>query len=180
MYDAIVAVVGRAGSRLKMLLRVRAFYSTAHLIMLYKCHILPFLESGTTAFYHAAPSILNLLDDIQLQFLESISVSKEDALLTHNLAPLRVRRDIMMLGILHRIVLGIGPRPFHDLIKMSNSTLLHHGFRLDRPLHNKQLQDCVTCNSLVILKRSLFGLVTVYNRLDQNVVDSRSVEIFPK
>ena len=58
MYDAVVGIVGEAGSRLKMLLRVRPFYSVVALVTLYECHVPSFIESGTPAYYHAAPSIL--------------------------------------------------------------------------------------------------------------------------
>ena len=145
---------------------------------LYKCHVLPFIESGTPAYYHATSSILQLLDNVQNGFIESVGISKIDALLNFNLAPLGVRRDIAMLSVLHRIVLGIAPVSMRELIPLSSSTLFHHGFKSDKVLHDKQLQDCTGHNSPVMLKRSLFGLVYVYNRLKQDVVDSKSVKVF--
>ena len=114
MYEAVVIIAAEAGSRLKNLLRVRSFYCTAHLVSLYKCHILPYIESGAPAFFHAAPNILKMLDDIQVRFIESIGISKENALLNFNLAPLCVRRNIFTLGLLHKIVLRIAPTPFYD------------------------------------------------------------------
>ena len=115
MYEVVVLIAAEAGTRLKNLLRARPFYPTTHLMSLYKCHVLPFLESGTPAFYHAAPNILEMFDDIQVQFLESVSISKVDALINVNLAPLCNRRDIAMLGILQKNVLKIAPNPFYDL-----------------------------------------------------------------
>ena len=103
-----------------------------------------------------------------------------DALLKFNLAPLCVRRDIAMLGVLHKIVLGIAPSPLSELVCRSASSLMHYGFRSSVPLHNKQLHDCVGCNSPVMLKRSFFGLVHVYNLLPQDLVDSPSVKSFQK
>ena len=55
-----------------------------------------------------------------------------------------------------------------------------YGFYNGAPYHNKQLHDSVGSNSPVLLKRSLFGLVHVYNRLKQEVVDARSVQIFQR
>ena len=101
-----------------------------------------------------------------------------DALLHFNLAPLCVRRDVAMLSVLHRIVLGIAPSALSELIPLSTSTLFHYGFKSDQVLHNKQLQDCTGQKSPVMLKRSLFGLVHVYNRLDQDVVNSKTVKLF--
>ena len=71
MYEAVVRIAAESGARLKMLLRARAFYSVSDLMCLYKCHVLPFIESGTPAYYHATISILKLLDDIQNGFIES-------------------------------------------------------------------------------------------------------------
>ena len=58
--------------------------------------------------------------------------------------------------------------------------MLHYGFRFKVPLHSKQLQDVVTSNSLVMMKRSLFGVIRIYNRLSQHVVDSKTVKVFQK
>ena len=83
-----------------------------------------------------------------------------------------------MLAVIHKIVLGLAPLPFETLITRSKSTLLHHGFKCSETLHNKQLHDCTGRSSPVMLKRSLFGLVHVYNRLPQNIVDCTSVKVF--
>ena len=147
---------------------------------LYKRHVLSFIESGTPAFYHATPSILKLLDEIQNEFLESIAISKVDALITFNFARLGLRRDIYMLGALHRINLGIAPIPLRNLIPKHTSNLRSYGFRNGISYHNKQLHDSVSSNSLVFLKRSLFGLVYIYNRLKQETVDANSVQLFQK
>ena len=180
MYDAVVGIVAEAGSRLKMLLRVRPFYIVRALVNLYECHVLSVIESGTPTFYHATPTILKLLDEIQNEFLESIAISRVDDLMTFNLAPLGLRRDIYRLGALHRINLGIAPIPLRNLIPKRVSNLRSYGFRNGISYHSKQLQDCVSSNSLVFLKRSLFGLVYIYNRLKQETVDANSVQVFQK
>ena len=56
-------------------------YSIRALIGLYKCHILFFIESGTPAHYHAAPSILNMLDSVQNDLLKVLGISKREALI---------------------------------------------------------------------------------------------------
>ena len=161
MYDAVVGIVVEAGSKLKMLLRVGSFYSVSALINLYRCHVLSFIESGTPAFYHAAPSILKLLDGIQNEFLEILGIPVVDALVHFNLAPLKVRRDIFMLGVLYKISVGIAPTPLGNLIKKKVCNLRSFGFRNGISYHNKQLQDCVGSSSPVLLKRSLFGLIHI-------------------
>ena len=115
MYDAIVCIVVEVGSRIKMLMRVRPFYSKMELVSLYKSQVLSFIASGTPDYYHDAPSILKLLDDVQDAFLESINISRKDALLNFNLGPTCLRRDIAMLGVLHKVVLRIAPNPLQDM-----------------------------------------------------------------
>ena len=104
---------------------------------LYKCHVLSFIESGTPAYYHAAPNILKLIDGIQDDFLEVIGISKKDAILHFNLAPLCTRRDIVMLGILHKIALGVAPSPFYNLIPRRVHNLRSYGFRNEVNFHDK-------------------------------------------
>ena len=121
MYDAVVSIVAETGSRLKMIYRVRPFYSVSALINLYKCHVLSFIESGSAAYYHATPSILKLIDEIQIVFLANIGISKECALKDFNLAPFGLRRNIMMLSVLHKIALGIAPAPLRLFICFQKS-----------------------------------------------------------
>ena len=174
MYEAVVSIVGECGSRLKMLMRVRPFYTIRGLVGLYKCHIFSFIESGTPAYSHVAPSILWMLDRVQNEFLEVIGMSKSEALIHFNLALLNSRRDIPMLGVLHKVVLGVAPTPFQTLFKRSECDLRCHGFWNGISYHNKQLQDDVGRNIPVMLKRIVFGLVYVYNRLPQDVVNAEN------
>ena len=45
-------------------------------------------------------------------------MSDEGALFVFHLAPLSVRRDIAILGVIHRMVLGRGPQ-FRELFKLA-------------------------------------------------------------
>ena len=67
-----------------------------------------------------------MFDNVQDDFLEVLSISKREDSMNLNLAPLNVRRDIMMLGMLHKVVLGVAPCPFQTLFKRSVSDLGSH------------------------------------------------------
>ena len=97
---------------MRTLLNTRRYYSVASVIRLYKIHILSYIESGTPAIFHAARTHLDLIDRVQLSFLNELGVSVEEALLHFNLAPLHARRCIAILGLMHRTVLGGGAPPF--------------------------------------------------------------------
>ena len=90
-----------------------------------------------------------MLDDVKHDFLEVIGISKREALMQFNLTPLNVRRDISMLGILHKVVLGVAPAPSQNIFKRSVSDLRLHGFRNGVPYHNKQLHDDVGKNTTI-------------------------------
>ena len=76
------------------------------------------MEYRTAAVYHATRSLLEKLDNIQARFLGDAGVDDIAAMIRFNLAPLRMRRDIAMLGIIQRAVLGKGPPHFREHFKM--------------------------------------------------------------
>ena len=117
MADAVAEVVTEAGWKLRTLSRTRRYYCDADLIILYKSHVLSFLEYRTPAVYHATREVLQNLDNVQTRFLSDVGVDEITALMEFNLAPLRTRRDIAMLGMLHRAKLGLGPPQFRELFK---------------------------------------------------------------
>ena len=84
-----------------------------------------------------------------------------------------------MLGLLHKCNLGLA----HDLLKtlFPPAPPPHCPPRLTRSVgrrHNKQLLERCTGKFLETTRRSVFGLVRVYNFLPQAVVDSASVTAF--
>ena len=49
-----------------------------------------------------------------------------------------------------------------------------------RVLHNRQIECRVSPRSPAIMRRSIFAMVPVYNKLHQNIVSANSVPIFQK
>ena len=58
------------------------------------------------AIFHAATSLLAKLDDAQNRFLRVIGITPECTFLEYNFAPPKLRRNLSMLGMLHKRVLG--------------------------------------------------------------------------
>ena len=52
------------------------------------------------------------LNQTQDKFLEAVGVTAKAALVDFNLAPLSSRRDMAMLGLLHRVQLGLAPQAY--------------------------------------------------------------------
>ena len=173
MLDAAKHIAREAGWRLKTLLRTRKFFTTLEIGHLYKAQILYYMESSTAALYHAAPTNLAWIDRVQHRFLREIGLSELEALKDFRLAPLKCRRDMAMLGVLHNINLGGAPSQLQALAQELPG---RRRLRFWRPLHSKQLATPVDGASSEVLKRSLFGLVHCYNKLPQKLVDATTVK----
>ena len=99
----------RAAWKTKSLLRSRRFYSDSDLIMLYKSHVLSYIEYRTAGIHFASTSVLREIDDVQTRYIRQLNLSEEAAFMHFNLAPLETRRDIAILGVIHRAALREGP-----------------------------------------------------------------------
>ena len=144
-------------------------------VRLYKAQVLSYIEYRTPALYHACDSVLGRLDGVQRAFLRELGISDEDALCDFNLGPLRMRRDLAMLGMIHRAVLGQGPPHFRSIFILYPGSGRTSG---RRRLHNKQLEDPRKGAFSEQLRRSALGLVAIYNLLPQDAVDLPSVSAF--
>ena len=120
--------------------------------MQYKQQVLSFIEYRSSAIYHATTSVLQQLDKLQDTFLRELGISREAALMDFSLAPLSMRRDIALLGLLHRAAIGEGPTQFREYFKRRPDSL-----RLIDLLENKQPS--------LLMRRSIWRLVRVYNTL---------------
>ena len=122
-------------------------------------------------------TLLQEIDEIQNRLLNNLGVTKEGALVDFRLAPLKARRDMGMLGVIHRAVLGEGPDHFRKHFTLQNNTSRHHGRESERR-HNKQLATYRKGNFLDITAHSILGLVDVYNLLPTYMVEAMTVKEF--
>ena len=100
--------------KIRAITRTGPFFSDAHSVLMYKSNVLGYIEYRTAAVYHATAEVLGPVDRLQRKFLNELSISDEEALLHFNLAPLETRRDIAMLGLIHRASLGAGPQQLQN------------------------------------------------------------------
>ena len=156
-------VVAAAGWNLRMLIRTKLFYTDAELIGLYKTQLLSYLEYRTPAIYHAKRDVLRPLDRVQQKLLDDAGVDAITALMEFNLAPLNARRDMAMLGLIHRTVLGKGPKHFRKYFKVIGSRTLEE-------VRVKNKQHLVRCSAL--------GLIAFYNLLPLEVRELQQVSDF--
>jgi hypothetical protein len=152
-------------------------HSTIDLMLLVKSHILSYLEYRTAAVYHACTTALLPLDRVLERFLRDICVNEIDALMSFNLAPLTTRRDLAMLGLIHRTVLGNGPAHFSRWFKPASAQTLRRSTRQCRN-SIRPLQPIETGRQLCVCRRSAFGLVSIYNMLPNAAVAKDSEKEF--
>ena len=169
MDQAVRGAVSQASWKLTMILRTRRFHGISQLVQVYKSKVLSFVEFRTLAEYHAAKTTLAGIDAVQ-RLLRERRLSDEDALLHLNLGPLETRRDIAMLGLIHRSVLGCGSRHFANMFLPSPPSVSQK--------HDKQLLSHRNPRHLQILSRSALGLVCVYNLFPAQVVGTATVAGF--
>ena len=168
----------RASWKLRTLLRTLRYYDVRDLTAQYKAQVLSTLEFCTPAVYHCTATALEDLDRVQKRFLKEVGLTAVEALCVHNLAPLQTRRDIAMLGVVHRTVLGQNAPQFSDWFFVAARDAPKHNTRRQDKLHTKQLYDWLSVRDTELLRRSALGLVRVYNELPQAAVDTTSVKDF--
>ena len=139
-------------------------------LLLYKSHVLGFVEYRTPAVYHASPSVLLPLDRLQNWLLRDLGLTPEEALVNFGLAPLNCRRDMAMLGVVFRAVLGKGPAPLRSFFKAAADHTRPTTRSVGR--HRYQLQTYRSGEHLEVLKRSLLGACDVFNELPPVVVEA--------
>ena len=148
-------------------------------MLLYKAQLMSFIEYRTPAIYHACYSALESLDRVQSKRLEAAGMTELDALNHCHLAPLSTRRDIAILGLVHRNVLGKGPTHFCKFFRADEKTREE-----GRGRHRMQLVEYSgghwsyfmypNSRPADYVKHSMLGLTTVYNRLPRHVVEESS------
>ena len=177
MGEALHSLAAEASWRIRTILRARRFHTTAEMIHLYKAQVLSYVEYRTVAIYHACDTHLAHIDRLQTRFLRELDVSPEEALTEFHLAPLSTRRDIAMLGMVHRASLGKGPRQLHRFF-CRDENFSRRPTRAGIRLHDRQLREHRTGCYSELLSRSALGLVSVYNLLPQVIIESSEVKLF--
>ena len=127
--------------KLVTLLRSRRFFTEGQLVQQYKTHVLPFPEHSAPAVYHATTALLDVLDRVQTTFLRRLGLTEEEALERYSLAPLGTRRDVAMLGVVHRTVLGDGPPQFRKWFFPAAAPNHAYHTRTQAKKHEKHLHD---------------------------------------
>ena len=117
---------------------------------------------------------------MQRGYLNGIQLNEEIAFVQYNFAPPTLRRDIGMLGLIHKRVLGQAHPAYSFLLPWAPPDW-YTATRF-RPRHNKQINN--RRSEIIfnhgLFNRSVFGMVDVYNRLPQVIIDCESISDLQK
>ena len=152
-------------------------FGLADLLLLYKAHVRSQVEWCNGAIAHASFCLLSHLDSVQTSFLSHVGLCSRAAFLDFNVAPLQMRRDIGLLGMLYKISHGLAHPEFGALFPRIERKASHQT-RVARRRHDRQFVDPCDGSQLDIFARSLFGLIKVWNNLPSEFVSSKSVKSF--
>ena len=181
MREAVDAIIKKARPKLKSLMRTVVFYDLPDMVIQYRTHILSLVECHTGAIYHTCDSTLREIDKLQDDFLQTVGLNDKDAFLNWNLAPLALRRDIAILGFLHKCNLRLTHPSVCDFFRVGQiaGRILPAGSGLPHR-HTRPMESH---RSLVrfqqsLYERSILNMVNVYNLLPQAFVEAPSVTEF--
>ena len=122
------------------------------------------MEYRTAAVYHATDTVLKPLDKLQDSFLQKLEIASLEALVEFDLACLATRRDIAMLGLVHRAAFRKGPPQFWEFFTKAPDTTRVR----TRLCHRRRIEQLVETRSgefLELVRCSALGLVAMYNLL---------------
>lgn len=159
--------------KIRALLRLRHLYPVTTMLNQYKAHVWVLTEYSNGDLILAAPCQLRHLDKLQRWYLHELGISDQDAFVNHNFAPPTLRRNIGLLGFLHKRVLGECHPALCQALPFGPADIVAR-------YHTNHLE---TFSGLVnyqsrLYQRSLYAYTRVYNRLPQTLADAPSVSSF--
>ena len=172
------ARVGKAKPKVTAILRCRQYYDKEDLVKQFKTHVWCILEGNVGGFYHACDTILGRLDQVQESFERALDFAPGETFFAYNLIPLTTRRDIAMLGFIFRCAEGLAPEALQLLFPGASQVGHCYPTRFREDRHPIQLEELRTGTHHALLRRSVFGLVRIWNRLPAEVVMAKNIEKF--
>ena len=174
MDKAVDNIMSWARPKVKALLRTKGQYNVSGMLHQYKAHIWGGTEYANGAILHASDTVLSRLDRLQKHFLDELHLTAEVAFLDYNFGPPTLRRDIGILGFIHKRVLGCCHPGIASLLPFATAPSGRwHGKQLV-----SHLEECIYRRNWFF--KSLFGYVLIYNRLPPFLVEMPTVKEFQK
>jgi hypothetical protein len=177
MHSAIEQMLAKVRPKVTAILRTRAYYSISDLITQFKTQIWGLMEAHSGGLFHAAISLLQKIDQVQKRFLREIGISAVRGFLEFNFAPPSLRRNIGILGLLHKRVLNKCHPSFQRLLPFYAERFETTGQGHTKKLYGHWVE---ISSHRALFNRTIFAMVDIYNALPQHIVDNTSVSEFQR
>ena len=92
--------------KINAMLRIANLYTKTDMIQQFKTHIWGYFEYSCGSILYATENQLQKIDNIQTRFLRHLNIDEDVAFLEYNFAPTMLRRDIGILGFIHKRILN--------------------------------------------------------------------------
>ena len=135
MCTALEQLLSKIRAKSIAILRMRAYCSVPAIVTQYKCHVWGSVECHCGAYFHASTTLLHRVAQVQRSFLQELGIAESTTFLEFNSAPTELKRNIAILGLLHKRVSGQAHKAFERLLPCYSQ-------RFEEPRgfgHNKQL-----------------------------------------
>ena len=178
MDSCVAKILSVARPKIRNLLRSRPYFTEQDLILQFKTHIWSFVEYFTPCIYHCGVTLLDRIDALQISFLRALDICEEEAFLDHNVAPLNTRRDVAILGFLHKCNLGHAHPSLRQLFYRDPLPRTRDN-RIFPLLHDRRMFDEHFFDHMPSLyHKSIFSQIRIYNLLAPAIVNVPSVHEF--
>ena len=107
MLPAVEKILSQIRPKVRAILRSKRYYEVKELIAQFKTHIWGVMECHSGGLFHVSDTALQKLDQVHYHFLRELGVDARQAFTEFNFAPPILRRNIGILGLLHKRVLGL-------------------------------------------------------------------------
>ena len=159
MNQTIDKILTQVRPKVIIILRTRGYYNITELIDQFKTHVWDLMEVQNGVIFHASDYLLSKLDRIHANFLMELGVEQSDAFMNFNFAPPDLRRNIGILGMIHKRVLGRCHPVFQKLLPFKSEMDGEHAVGA----HDKQLWNHFNEMHFqhILYSKSIFDAVTV-------------------
>ena len=140
------------------MLRMKGTYNLPDMVGQFKTHVWGFLEYHCGSIAHASNTSLAKLDRLHTSYCSALILDERIAFLDYNFPPPVLRRDIAMLGFLHKRVLEQCHPSLISFLPFETTP---------SDWHNKQLKSYVEepLRFRQLYQRSLWGKILIYDRI---------------
>lgn len=173
MPTQVEQILGKIRPKSTAILRTGGYYDIPELLLQYRTHVGGLIECHCGGYFHACSSLLDRVDQVQRRFLAKLGPTEQEAFLEFNFALTALRRNVAVLGLLHKRALGKTHRAPEQLLPFyAHQFDTPRGFGHTNQLYGHWLE---ATHQRRLFGNPIFLMVDIYNNVLQHIVDVPTV-----